>query len=109
MMAWIRLRHGRHNLLTTESECEVDGPVFGPFLTIHENDGREIRCGEVWKLSIVNASVYYGGMYYRTWEIFHGSVRDCERDRMCCFSPDLAKLPHWDEASDSSFAVILFD
>ena len=36
MMAWIRLRHGRHSLLTTENECEVDGPVFGPFLTIHE-------------------------------------------------------------------------
>lgn len=109
MMAWIRLRHGRHNLPTTENEREVDGPVFGPFLTIHENDGRDIRCGEVGKLRIVNGSVYYGGLFYRTWEIFHGAVRDCERDRVCCFSPDLARLPNQEEAGHEAFAVVLFD
>ena len=98
-MKWIRLWQGRHSLFLTNDQRPVKGPVFGPFLTMHENPNTEIRCGEVGRLLIVNGFVYYGGMFYERWSVFSGPIRDCDQDYLSHFCLDLATPPDWKNAA----------
>ena len=97
-MKWIRLWQGSRSLMSTDDQRPVKGPIFGPFLTIHENPDIDIRCG-VWRLLIVNGCVYYGGMYYEKWSVFSGPIGDCDQDYLSHFCPDLATLPDWSSAT----------
>jgi hypothetical protein len=98
-MAWIRLWQGRRSPILGSVHRGVKGPIFGPFLTIHENTDRDIRCGEVWRLLIANGFVFYGGMYYERWSVFSGPIRDCDQDYVSHFCPDLATPPAWTSAT----------
>jgi len=91
-MNWIRLWQGRQSLCLNHDR-PVKGPVFGPFLTIHENPGTEIRCGDVGRLLIVNGVVFYGGMFYERWSVFSGTLADQDHGYLSHLCPDLAIPP----------------
>lgn len=98
-MKWIRQWQGRRSLYSTVDVRPVKGPTFGPFTTIHENLNMEIRCGEVGRLLIVNAFVFYGGMFYEKWSVYSGPICDCDQDYLSHFCLDLATPPDWKTAA----------
>lgn len=75
---YIELFHGRKDKEQDMDDWGSTGPVFGPLCYAHTTYGNEIKLGkdgdEYGVLRVNDGMVYYNGIWYGDWSVFHAST-----------------------------------
>jgi hypothetical protein len=97
-MLYIRLFHGRTDPNQDMDDWGTDGPIFGPYLSVHTTYACRIKMIKADSsfhelLVYPEDTIFYDGVYYGDWSIFDTDILDNGRYQVSRFAQSKANLP----------------